>query len=88
MGEISDKQLRDTFKLYQKHKDTNLFKYVLCNAKYFNTAKNILKQTNNPFRSLDAIHLGIIYSENLTLFSFDEVMNQTAKEFNIPVFEA
>lgn len=85
MGEITENKLNRVYKLYRDHKKANLFQYFMFNGKHFNNAETILRQTQHSLRTLDAIHLGIIYSENLTLFSFDEVMNETAKEFNIPV---
>lgn len=85
MREISETKLNKVYSLYQKHKSTKQFQYLLFKEEYMKAAETILKQTRHPLRSLDAIHLGIIYSEEFTLFSFDTVMNETAREFNIPV---
>jgi len=55
--------------------------------KHFQAAEMIIRNTKNPLRSLDSIHLGISYSEKLTLFSFDKIMLEIADEFKISVLK-
>lgn len=85
LTETTYEESQKALSLFKKHRKSNLYIAITLEKKHYEAAETILKQTRHPLRSLDAIHLGIIYSEEFTLFSFDTVMNETAREFNIPV---
>lgn len=87
LGHTTQEKIQDVFSLFRNHRKSNLYKQITITTKQFQAAETIIETTKNPLRSLDAIHLGIASSNEFILFSFDRIMNQAAKEFNIPTIE-
>ncbi|MEX0721736.1 MAG: type II toxin-antitoxin system VapC family toxin [Balneolaceae bacterium] len=54
---------------------------------HFDSAAMILKQTSYPLRTLDALHLAICFINKSSILSFDRVLVEAAKEFDIKAIE-
>ena len=85
MKELSEKDANKTFNLFKNHIASSVFEVLPLEPESYTIAEFILKTTHQPLRTLDALHLGSVYSESLPLFSFDDVLNATAKEFGLEV---
>lgn len=87
IGHFNVQNIQKVISLFQNHKESNLYDDLSLNSDHFQTAETIIKATESSLRSLDAIHLGIAFFENLTLFSNDNIMNEAAEALNIPTIE-
>ncbi|MAO64189.1 MAG: hypothetical protein CL666_04250 [Balneola sp.] len=85
MGDTSESEIKKVFRVFDSHLDQELFSIINLAKNHFHAASTIIKSTNNSLRSLDALHLGIAYSENISVLSFDKIFNETAEEFGIPI---
>lgn len=84
MGFLSQNDIRIVFNKFEEHLTGGLFTQININADHFKFATEILLQTSTALRTLDAIHLGIVQKERITLASSDVIQLNSAKEFNIP----
>ncbi|MDR9415098.1 MAG: type II toxin-antitoxin system VapC family toxin [Gracilimonas sp.] len=87
IGHTTELEVKKVFRIFDSHVNQELFSIVNLAKTHFEAASNIVRSTENSLRSLDALHLGISYSENFSVFSYDNIFNQTAKEFGISVIE-
>ena len=87
MNDISSKDADEVFRLYKSHRENGLFKVQELTPKVFKAAEFILQSSSNALRTLDAIHLGVVYDNKLKLFSFDQVLVKTAHELKIKTYE-
>jgi len=81
--EISEPDANKTFNIFKNHIKDSVFKVIALEREMYTTAEFIIKTSNQPLRTLDALHLGCVYSESLPLFSFDDVLNETAEELGL-----
>jgi uncharacterized protein with PIN domain len=81
---FSQKEARIVFTKFEEHLSKGFFSQININADHFMFATEILLQTNTALRTLDAIHLGIVQKERLTIASSDVTQLNSAKSFNIP----
>lgn len=84
MGLFSHNETRIVFNKFEEHLTRGFFTQININADHFKFATEILLQTNSALRTLDALHLGIVQKERLTIASNDIIQLDSAKEFNIP----
>ncbi|MEX0722683.1 MAG: type II toxin-antitoxin system VapC family toxin [Gracilimonas sp.] len=85
MGDTTEAEIKKVFRLFDSHIDQQIFSIIDLNTNHFSSASEIIRSTSKPLRSLDAIHLGIAYSENLLVISYDNIFSETATEFGIEV---
>lgn len=85
MGELSEKDANKTFNLFKNHIKDSVYNVISLEPENYTIAEFIIKTTNQPLRTLDALHLGCVYSESLPIFSFDDVLNTTAEELGLEV---
>lgn len=83
MKELSKEDGNKIWKLYKRHRRTGLFEVAEMGPGVFKSAEWMLETTTKALRTLDAIHLGIAHHFGLDLYTFDKVMKEVAKEFNI-----
>lgn len=83
LGHTTESEIKKVFRFFELHLKEGVFSILNVNKPHYEAASNIIKSTENSLRSLDALHLGIAYSENLSIFSFDKVFIKTAEEFGI-----
>lgn len=83
MEEIETQDTDNAFQLFKNHRENGLFKVVELTPGIFKTSEFILQSTSTSLRTLDAIHLGIVKEMKLELFTFDQVLTNSAEEFNI-----
>lgn len=81
---FSQKEARIVFSKFEEHLGKGFFSQININADHFKFATEILLQTDTVLRTLDAIHLGIVQKERLTIASSDVTQLKSAKAFNIP----
>lgn len=84
MGLFSHDETRIVFNKFEEHLTRGFFTQININAEHFKFATEILLQTNTALRTLDALHLGIVQKERLTIASSDIIQLNSAKEFNFP----
>ncbi len=84
MSLFSQNDIRIVFSKFEEHLTGGFFTQININADHFKFATEILLQTNTALRTLDAIHLGIVQKERITIVSSDVIQLNSAKEFNIP----
>jgi predicted nucleic acid-binding protein len=87
VGEIDKEKSDEAYQIFQNHRKQNAFQVFELTDDVFKSSQMILKVTSLPIRTLDALHLGVVYSNNIELFSLDNIMNETADEFEIPIFK-
>ena len=87
IGHTTESEVKKVFRFFDLHVNQELYSVLNLAQNHFDRASNIVKTTENSLRSLDALHLGIAYSENLSVFSYDKIFNQAAEEFGINVYE-
>lgn len=85
MGDATESEIKKVFRVFDGHVNQGLFSIINLSQRHFDNASNIIRSSENSLRSLDALHLGVVYSENLSVLSFDNVFNETANEFGISV---
>ncbi|MDR9417432.1 type II toxin-antitoxin system VapC family toxin [Gracilimonas sp.] len=86
IGHTTESEVRKVFRIFDSHIQQKLYSIIKLDGIHFDAASNIIRSTENSLRSLDALHLGIAYSENYSVFSYDTIFNQTAIEFGISVY--
>lgn len=84
MGLFSHDENRIVFNKFEEHLTKGFFTQINIDADHFKFATEILLQTNTALRTLDALHLGIVQKERLTIASNDIIQLSSAKAFNIP----
>lgn len=87
MRDATESEVKKVYDVFNSHIEQGLFLKTDLNNHHFKSASSIIKTTQNSLRSLDALHLGIAYSEKYTVISFDQIFINTANEFNIEVIE-
>lgn len=80
MGDIDSQDADNTFQLFKNHRENGLFNVVELTPAIFKVSEFILQSTSKSLRTLDAIHLGIAHEMKLELFTFDQVLLDSADE--------
>lgn len=70
---------------FESHIGKQLFRWVPVQHEHYQIAKNWISQFDTPLRTLDALHLALTAAENLTLFTSDQQLIESAKNFGIDV---
>lgn len=83
MGDLSKEDGNRPWKLFKKHRRSGLFDIADLDPGVFKSAEWLLEMTTNALRTLDAIHLGIAHNYGFDLYTFNQTLKETAKEFNI-----
>lgn len=87
LQEIVSRDAEQIYDLFKNHRIAGFYKVIELTPSVFQASEFILQKTSSPLRTLDAIHLGITYHYKLELFSFDQVLLNAAREFNIKTLE-
>jgi|SRR5690554_3112112 len=85
MGEISKNDVQKTYSLYKIHRKKNLYHFLSVRDDDFKSAELLLNKTSRPLRTLDALHLGIADNHRLPLFTFDDVLQNAARDLGVQV---
>jgi predicted nucleic acid-binding protein len=83
VGEITTQDAQKAFRLFKNHRENGLFKVVELTPAIFKTSEFILQSTSTALRTLDAIYLGIVLEMKFELFTFDQVLANSAEELKI-----
>jgi len=70
---------------FQSHIQQNFFRWLSLEYKHFQLGKNWISQFNTPLRTLDALHLALAYTFNLTLLSADLQLLESARILGVDV---
>lgn len=84
MEEVDKQKADEAYQIFQSQRKQNSFQVFDLTHAVFKTSQMILRTTSLPLRTLNALHLGTAYEFELKLFTFDKLLLETAKEFNIP----
>ena len=68
---------------FQSHIKNRLFRWIPVEHQHFQMAKNWISQFNTPLRTLDALHLAITSMNNLSLFTADFKLAESARLFGV-----
>ena len=83
MGELRAVDGRRVLSTFQLHVGKRLYRVVPLWQQEYNLAKEWLGRFETPLRTLDAIHLGVAFSNQLPLLTADRVLADAAHEFGI-----
>jgi predicted nucleic acid-binding protein len=83
IGDLSDADGIKAWNIFKEHRKSGLFDVAELNVAVFKSAELMMETTSFALRSLDAIHLGIAHHFGFGLYTFDQTMIKTAREFNI-----
>ncbi len=83
MGELTEDDGFTAYNLFKKHVKNGLFEILELNASVFRASEYILRNSNNPLRTLDALHLGTVVEHKTAIFTFDEILLKAARESKI-----
>lgn len=83
LEETTEGEVKKIQTLFSNHRKLGLYTLVDFNNTHFKSAEWIIRTTKNSLRTLDALHLGLVFSEKMAVFSFDQIVIKTAKEINI-----
>lgn len=83
MDEIPVDHGLEAYQLFKEHVKNGLYDITELSPSVFKASEFILQKSDQPLRTLDAIHLGVAYENKMALFTFDTVLIQAAKELKI-----
>lgn len=69
--------------LFQSHLDHNLYQWVAIDHHHYRKALSWISQFNTPLRTLDALHLAIVATENATLVTADRQLADAARVYGV-----
>ncbi len=87
MGFSTGKETEIAFYKFEEHLTKGFFQHIEVEENHFNSAADLLLQTNTSLRALDAIHLGISREEKIRICSNDSTLLKASNEFNIRTVE-
>ena len=70
---------------FQSHIEQKFFRRLSIEYKHFQMGKTWISQFNTPLRSLDALHLAVASSYNLTFLSTDLQLLESAKLIGVDI---
>ena len=70
---------------FHLHIESRLFRAMPVETRHYHIAREWIGRFDTALRTLDALHLAIAYSENLTLLSADRHLCKAAEYFGIDV---
>ena len=70
---------------FKSHIEQEFFRRLSIEYKHFQMGKTWISQFNKPLRSLDALHLAVASSYNLTLLSTDLQLLESAKLIGVDI---
>lgn len=86
-GVLTSNQKKKIAALFNEHLRQGLFNKISVSDSVFKTARWCMERSEQPLRTLDSLHLGIVIQENLQLFTSDKIMYKAAKELGIDLLE-
>jgi len=86
-GGLTLNQKKKVLTLFNDHLRQGMFNMIQVTDSVFKTARWCMERSQQPYRTLDSLHLGVVIQENLQLFTTDKIMYQSAKELGIDLLE-
>jgi predicted nucleic acid-binding protein len=83
MNEISSRDADNAFQLFKNHRENGLFNVIELTPAIFKSAEFVLQTSSTALRTLDSIHLGITNELKLELFTFDQILLESAEKLNV-----
>jgi predicted nucleic acid-binding protein len=83
MDLFTSEETQIVFQKFKDHVSKGYYKRIEINSQHFRNASNLLLQTENALRSLDAIHLGIVQAESIPIATNDTILQNAATEFKV-----
>ena len=69
--------------MFQVHLADGRYRMVSIGVREYTLARNWLSTFKSPLRTLDALHLGATFANELTLISADRALIRCAKQFSV-----
>lgn len=85
MHHINGSQQKRIIDKFNGHLRAGLFEMLPITETVFHTARWVLSKTEQPLRTLDSLHLAFSITNQLTLFSTDNVLLVAAKELKVEI---
>jgi predicted nucleic acid-binding protein len=82
-GVLPDNLAEHSAKRYQHHREQGLFTLYTLNPSSIREASSLTRRFKLGIKSADALHLGLVKSEMLTLVTSDEALASVAKELEL-----
>ncbi|MFH1378029.1 MAG: type II toxin-antitoxin system VapC family toxin [Planctomycetota bacterium] len=80
---LSDAEL--VLSQFNRHCSDQLYAMAAVTGEVFEFARQWISSFDTPLRTLDALHLGIAYANELTLVTDDAILAQSARHIGLPV---
>jgi len=68
---------------FQSHADRNLFIVIPVQPLHYQIAKDWITRFTTPLRTLDALHLAVAFSNNLTILTSDRKLGDSARSLEV-----
>lgn len=85
MGEIAQEQAREVAEQFQAHVEGGFYVRIPVEAAHYELAREWISRFDSPLRTLDALHLAIAASNEISLVTADEGLAESARMFGIDV---
>lgn len=87
INEITSTTVEKIYAMFLEHIKGSVFELLVPTEKTFQVAEKVLKETQTSLRTLDALHLAIAFENKTSLYTYDLVLLNAAKELNIGIIE-
>lgn len=85
LKEINDAQAQEVLELFSTHVAEGSYRRIAVTAEHFIKARQLISAPKLILHTLDALHLGIAITENLSLMTADRDFAKAAKRHKSPV---
>ncbi len=68
---------------FQSHIDRNLFLMIPVRMLHYQIAKDWIARFSTPLRTLDALHIAVTFSNDLTIVTADERLENSARSLRV-----
>ncbi len=85
MGEISQDQATEIANRFQTHLERGFYTPITLEPLHYNQAREWISRFDTPLRTLDALHLAIAASNDLSLVTSDSTLTRAADALGVTV---
>lgn len=85
LKEINERQAQAILDLFSAHVADGAYRRIAATTEHFLNARQLIGAPQKALHTLDALHLSIAISENLTLMTADRDLAKAAKRHKSPV---
>lgn len=86
-GDLTEENFNRVYQLFRKHLNRGIFDIYQLGGQVIRASELLLRKTSTPLRTLDALHLGVVYEYSLDLLTIDTVLKKAAEELHLMVYD-